>query len=612
VGARRFGAFGLACCASVAAVSLGALPFDDSTPVAEASTGACSSVIPVDALAGSFWGDSSAGVFAGGTIAAGGTTVVAGGAAPAAATVGGITVGGGLLAAAAFLGSVYGTCKFLDWVSGDVVTHDMQPVTSWQNTTLSDFRLCSELLGTSVPAYNTTDYCRVLNFANAMPPDWRYSRNTQSSFELGGVIVPQLLQFLGAYGPVPGPSTGHWYLNPAGTAWCAFSASTTSCVGASQGTQMVIRVACAGGPGGVGGFCGHQPGTTFLGFPSLFNSAPTPILSLVPESYGGWYRQVMTDVRCVNASGGSVWVRGVSETFRDGRLDARMRVPTCAPGHRALEVRAWRVPLNTTCLVGSTLCFHADAKIYEWKSPTSWETIATAPDWQFCLTSGNDCGAPVLENDVCTWGGFTVGNDFCDPARQLDPESTDPKALPKLEPTTNPIPREDGEPATSVQDPLQPTPGSDPIPPPTGTTTVVPIDPDGETAPRDLQAERAACWPSGWGWFNPFLWVYRPITCAVQWAFVPTTADLQVRLDRLGELRDVPPAQWVDEGTAYIGGASVVFGEWSAHGPACTDVLDTQICPRDWDNTGVVPSLVLVLLGFGLWSSVVFAVWRWF
>jgi hypothetical protein len=36
-----------------------------------------------------------------------------------------------------------------------------------------------------------------------------------------------------------------------------------------------------------------------------------------------------------------------------------------------------------------------------------------------------------------------------------------------------------------------------------------------------------SCWPSGWGAFNPFAWVYMPVKCALVWAFVPTQEQWQ-------------------------------------------------------------------------------------
>jgi hypothetical protein len=61
-------------------------------------------------------------------------------------------------------------------------------------------------------------------------------------------------------------------------------------------------------------------------------------------------------------------------------------------------------------------------------------------------------------------------------------------------------------------DPLTGAPedGSSPVP-----GTVAP-----GTAVADPESSRA-CFPSGWGALNPVAWVLQPVTCALQWAFVP-------------------------------------------------------------------------------------------
>lgn len=68
-------------------------------------------------------------------------------------------------------------------------------------------------------------------------------------------------------------------------------------------------------------------------------------------------------------------------------------------------------------------------------------------------------------------------------------------------------------------------PVPDPLPnatatfPGSGTTTV----PDGGL---DEDGNPTNCWPTGWGVFNPFAWVYQPIMCAAQALFVPRTSVL--------------------------------------------------------------------------------------
>ena len=60
--------------------------------------------------------------------------------------------------------------------------------------------------------------------------------------------------------------------------------------------------------------------------------------------------------------------------------------------------------------------------------------------------------------------------------------------------------------------------------------------------------EPRECWPSGWGILNPFEWVYLPVKCALEWAFVPrpevltqTQTGIQLRVTNsfLGDVLDV-------------------------------------------------------------------------
>jgi hypothetical protein len=114
---------------------------------------------------------------------------------------------------------------------------------------------------------------------------------------------------------------------------------------------------------------------------------------------------------------------------------------------------------------------------------------------------------------------------------------------------------------------------------------------------------------------NPGGWVpglLRGGWCLFESAFVPSDGQMEGRLDRIVELRSDPPLSWVDSGVSYIGGTSLTFGTWADAGPQCTMVLDVQICPRDWDNYQAVPVALVGVLLFGLWSSLVFAIWRWF
>lgn len=101
--------------------------------------------------------------------------------------------------------------------------------------------------------------------------------------------------------------------------------------------------------------------------------------------------------------------------------------------------------------------------------------------------------------------------------------------------------------------------------------------------------------------------------CFVETLFVPSDSDLAGQLDRIDGLRDAPPLQWVDEGVTFIGATSISFDTWASAGPSCVDVLGTDICPQTWDSgSGALPAWFLGAFAFGLWSLIVFTVWRFF
>ena len=64
----------------------------------------------------------------------------------------------------------------------------------------------------------------------------------------------------------------------------------------------------------------------------------------------------------------------------------------------------------------------------------------------------------------------------------------------------------------------------------TGTGTTTTTNPGAATVAMNQPAQSAdsnrQCWPTGWGIFNPFEWVYLPVKCALEWAFVPSTAKV--------------------------------------------------------------------------------------
>jgi hypothetical protein len=115
----------------------------------------------------------------------------------------------------------------------------------------------------------------------------------------------------------------------------------------------------------------------------------------------------------------------------------------------------------------------------------------------------------------------------------------------------DPVPHSPGTVFTTV--------GAEPAPPeePPAPTLVVPID--GGDGDRGGPAgiidgdDEEACWPDGWGWFNPAEWVYRPVKCAMTWAFVPPDGSIQAEWEELrDELAENVPFAWVDEAYSTV------------------------------------------------------------
>lgn len=130
-------------------------------------------------------------------------------------------------------------------------------------------------------------------------------------------------------------------------------------------------------------------------------------------------------------------------------------------------------------------------------------------------------------------------------------------------------------------------------------------------APAADPSKSRVCWPSGWAAFNPFEWVFMPVKCALEWAFVPRAeklAQVQTALklaavnSKPGELISVVEA-WgavVPEGGTGCLGPEVRFvfrGQTHYVGhpfQACTGAMAGVA-----DMTRIALSIIFVLLGIG-------------
>lgn len=508
-----------------------------------AAVGACSAVIPVDALAGSVFGTGAVGAFSVGTINAP-VAVVAGGAAPVAATAG--TVG---LAAAAFLGSVYGTCKFLDVVYGDVAA--FSPAVLGPSTTAwGAVHPCAWFFPGAMPSDpygQTTTVCRKMTFTaqNPFSGNEDFGSTRGSTVSSAGVTLspPNYSKpwvtgcFLAASCAVADRVAGDYkgsdgrpsWLSAAGTHWCT---NTYPQAGCSIGTNfnatgsILFSFECGNHSqtsdqsqwvGNVGNVCGHVPGEVLW---STSEADPNGGFHIVMPAWqeaveSGWQRRTVVDVYCAGAGAG--WVRSESALYWDKFPSERLETPSCATGQKATAINAWRVPANVTCAVGASLCWQYEAAVFKWQAPSSWST-ASAPDWSGCLAAGSVCGAPAMVNGACQWGGFAVPASYCT-GTQLEPSTV---GAPQAAGTTSP--------ATCTG--ICPTTDTAPVPP---STTIpaggggVPIDPGTGQNPPGAPDDGgdSPCVPTGWGWLNPVQWVLKPVKCAMVWAFVPDPQVVQ-------------------------------------------------------------------------------------
>lgn len=242
--------------------------------------------------------------------------------------------------------------------------------------------------------------------------------------------------------------------------------------------------------------------------------------------------------------------------------------PTGAP---APQAPGWVQTLpeeHPNCIPGAgTNCFLELFQI----SPGG-QITSCGPAGQYCL----DWYTHPQREEIyqCRYGGKVIALERCSPFREpgkILPNADEgtggepapgpiPYGQPSPTPGVKPVPNPQGEPVPG-EDPYnpprpQPQPGTPPAPG-TGTAPV----PGAEQTPSE-------CWPSGWGAFNPLAWVYMPVTCALQWAFVPSASALNT--DALGEAVG-------DSAIGQLGGALGTVGEsfGSLGTGACGVIADT-------------------------------------
>lgn len=534
-------------------VLVGVVPQAWGSTVSAQESSACGATIPVDALASGTASTGASGTSA--SLALGsGANVSAGGAGLVASTS---AVSGTAQKAAAVLmsamsclselgdcvGAAAGQCVggFLDWALGDAAsweTQELYPSAAitrsgpWECTTLTSPRFACVTFGGS-GILPSGGYFPTVNFNGY----WG-AGPIQRPVSVGPTIP--------VYAP-PATYTCSTYCDE-GIRWLSFQGSTTctgtvtvgerpNCTTVSVGAQTNFTVMRAVPDGtitdyGIGECLGGVPGRITVGidysgsggFATIFNESNTC-------RDKGWKRQVVTDVECaVPGTGASPsWVQARSAEYFEREGTTRVPMIRCPTGKIPKTTRIWRVPVNWPAQSPGSTTYTTAWKVFEYISPSTWFT-GSAPAWVTCLDVSTGCTAPVLNTSTstCTWGGGSVGGGFCDPTLQTGPNAPAASLQPKLEGDLEPINHTDGAVFTTLEATV-----AEPPEPPESNFVDIAID-DGDGDRGGLYAftdDESECWPEGWGWLNPLEWVYRPIKCALLWAFVPDEEVIGAEFD---------------------------------------------------------------------------------
>lgn len=117
----------------------------------------------------------------------------------------------------------------------------------------------------------------------------------------------------------------------------------------------------------------------------------------------------------------------------------------------------------------------------------------------------------------------------------------------------------------------------------TGTGTTTTTNPGAQTvsmsSPVADPATTRTCWPTGWGVFNPFEWVYQPVKCAFEWAFVP-------RESKLSEVRTALRLSVMNSQPAGVVQAVQAWGAAVPSVSGCAGPTITLDLPSDVTYTG--------------------------
>jgi len=350
------------------------------------------------------------------------------------------------------------------------------------------------------------------------------------------------------------------------------------------------------------------------GFPSETIRYCAPGTGCYTETPGGLIGSVESTYQCRQQDGDTRTVTASVAVSGTGQVPVDLPSFNCAADE---------------LLIGALVEWVTDTgrqTIYDYEAP-SW-VQDTPAEWQDCGTKncelklykdGQYCGENAVgcldwwesdpEGYTCKFGSHVVDLNYC--AIYREPGKKSPTGKITVASDGTPEYEDPKDKPREWFDTLPKAPGADPVTPPAP-------DP-GPIAPGrgDVTSSTGPCFPSGWGVFNPLEWVYRPVTCALSWAFVPRPAQVQAQLDvgraaleGNGILSVVPAAASVpgEISEGWAGGCSSSLGDfevttsagtWSASLPC--DVGD--VAPA-WSSqySGFYGFATVAVLASGAWG----------
>lgn len=251
-------------------------------------------------------------------------------------------------------------------------------------------------------------------------------------------------------------------------------------------------------------------------------------------------RKLVDDVRCKSLSDGHILtISGTSTVFTELDLD----LPTlpdvgCPPGYRQISSKVSEVtPSDPHDVPVPVVTQEVPAPVQSWQ-----DTYPQCGDGTCQLKLYKVRGTAL---DSCFATAGLCANWFADPSKADDYVckygstgglSDSSVALSECDvyaPSFNPVAQAKG---TVYADPVTgdapEQPVSSPTSNPTTDPTTDPSDPEGGAG----AVSGGSCFPSGWSAFNPVEWVFKPIKCALVWAFIPDVGAISTSVDQTVDL----------------------------------------------------------------------------